>query len=161
MQEEDVIQIIEPSDKVLQKAEFYIQLIKKILPNATVTLIGSLAIPVCVKNEMDILIEIDKNEDIQTIQEKVRDESGDIFGIGPIENNEGYSRSKKKHGIICELHILHKDDERIEKYLEQVRRFRNDPELAKKYSDLKRSLNGASNSVYKERKAMFFQENSL
>ena len=159
--DEDIIQIIEPTKEVLERADFYVNLIRRILPNAVVTLIGSLAIPVCVKNEIDVLIEIGADEDIQAVQEKIRDESPDIFGVGPIENGEGFSRSKKKHGLICELRILHKGDARIKRYFEQVRRFKSDSCLAKKYVDLKRSLDGVSSNIYKEAKSRFFQENDF
>ena len=159
--EEDIIQIIEPSEEVFEKTNFYIDLVQKILPDATVTLIGSLAIPICIKNEIDLLVEIDEAEDIKTVQEKVGDGSDDIFGVGPIDKNEGFSRSKKKHGMICELHILHKGDERIKKYLAQVERFRSDSELASKYNELKKSLDGVPSSVYKEAKSKFLKENNL
>lgn len=160
--DEEVITILEPTREVLEKADFYMNLLRKILPEATVTLIGSLAIPISVKNEMDILIEINENEDILATQEKIRQESGgDIFGVGPIVDGEGFSRTKKKHGIICELHILHKGDQRVEKYLEQTRRFKSDPDLADRYDKLKRSLNGSTSSAYKAEKAKFFKKNNL
>ena len=60
--EGEKITILEPTVEVLEKAEFYLNFIRKVLPEARVTLIGSLAIPVCVKNEIDILVEVEESE---------------------------------------------------------------------------------------------------
>lgn len=159
--EEETIKILEPTEDVFKKANFYLDYIKKILPEAKVTLIGSLAIPVCVKNEIDILIEINEDDDVSKIQEKIKDADPDLFPVGPIDNGEGYSRTKKKYGLICELHILNKGDERIDKYLKQLERFKSNPDLVKKYGDLKRSLDGALSSEYKKAKSEFLQENGF
>jgi len=160
--EDEAVTIVEPTKEVLEKAQSYIQLLQKILPNSKITLIGSLAIPVCVKNEMDVLIEIDAAEDILTTQERIRDESGgDLFGVGPIVDGEGFSRTKKKHGFICELHILHTGDPKIQKYLYRNQRFASDPALARAYDQLKRSLVGKPMSQYKQEKRIFFTENNL
>lgn len=160
--EDEIVTIVEPTKEVLERAESYIRLIQKILPTAKVTLIGSLAIPVCIKNEMDILIELDPAEEIAKVQERIRDESGgDLFGVGPIVDGEGFSRTKKKHGVICELHFLHTGDPRIEKYLYRNQRFASDPGLAKAYDQLKRSLVGKPMSQYKQEKKRFFTENDL
>jgi GrpB-like predicted nucleotidyltransferase (UPF0157 family) len=159
--EESKIEIIEPSPEVMEKADGYMTLLREIVPDATISLIGSLAIPVALKNEIDLLIEIEGSHDMASIQEKIREGTGDMFHIGPVEGGEGFMRSKKKYGIICELHILHRGDARIDRYHEIVRRFRSEPDLAKKYDSLKRSLHGASYEVYKAEKAKFFHEYSL
>lgn len=159
--EGEKITILEPTNEIFEKAEFYIDFIRKVLPEAKVSLIGSLAIPVCIKNEIDILVEVEEGEDIQKVQEKIRDENQDLFRVGPIVDGEGYSRTKKKHGLICELHILHKGDKRIEKYQNLIERFKYNPELAKAYNDLKRSLNGALNDEYKKVKIEFLKKNGF
>lgn len=150
------IQIVEPTPEVLAKADFYIELVKKLVPGSVVTLVGSLAIPVCVKNEIDILVEVGPDEDIRLLQEKVRDGSNDIFGVGPIADGEGYSRSKKKHGIICELHFLPRGHVRAERYKRLVEFFKSNPELTQRYNEFKRALNGLTQKQYKEEKAKFF-----
>lgn len=161
MDEETVI-IIEPTREIQEKAGAYMELLQKILPSSKITLIGSLAIPVCIKNEMDILVEVSAAEDILNIQERIRSESGgDLFGVGPIVDGEGFSRTKKKHGVICELHILHTGDPRIQKYLYRNQRFASDPPLAKAYDQLKRSFAGKPMAEYKQAKREFFTENNL
>jgi hypothetical protein len=157
----DIIKIIEPTEEVFKAVDFYIELIHKIIPESKITLIGSLAIPICTKNEMDLMIEIEPEQDINKILEQVISSSDDRFYSGTVVNNEGFVRSKKKYGIRCELHILHKNDERVGKYLEQLKRFKSDTELTKRYETLKRSMNGKTEAEYKEAKNIFFKENNF
>jgi len=153
---EDTVKIVEPTEDVFEKASYYIELVKSTLPNASVTIIGSLAVPICIKNEIDLLVEISENEDIAEIQNKIIERNSDIFNVGLLVNGEGFNRSKKKHGLICELHILHKGDPRIIKYFDYVERLKSDAALLKRYDDLKRSLDGVPMSEYKEAKSIFF-----
>ncbi|MEK7095176.1 MAG: GrpB family protein [Patescibacteria group bacterium] len=157
----DIIKIIEPTEEVFKAVDFYIELIHKIIPESKITLIGSLAIPTCTKNEMDLMIEIEPDKDINKILEQITNNGDERFYSGTVVNNEGFVRSKKKYGIRCELHILHKDDVRVGKYLEQVKRFKSDAELTKKYETLKRSMNGKTEAEYKEAKNIFFRENNF
>lgn len=155
----DIIKIIEPTEEVFKAVDFYTELIHKIIPESKTTLIGSLAIPICTKNEMDLMVEIEPDQDIHKILEQVTNNSDDRFYSGTVVNNEGFVRSKKKYGIRCELHVLHKGNERVERYLEQVKRFKSDNELTRKYETLKRTMNGKTEAEYKEAKNIFFKEN--
>lgn len=157
----DIIKIVEPTEEVFKAVDFYTELIHKIIPESKITLIGSLAIPICTKNEMDLMVEIEPDQDIHKILEQVTNNSDDRFYSGTVVNNEGFVRSKKKYGIRCELHVLHKDDKKVERYLEQVTRFKSDNELTKKYQSLKRSMNGKTEAEYKEAKNIFFKENNF
>jgi GrpB-like predicted nucleotidyltransferase (UPF0157 family) len=155
----DIIKIIEPTEEVFKAVDFYSGLVQNIIPESKITLIGSLAIPTCTKNEIDLMVEIEPGQDINNILEQITDNSDDRFYSGTVVDNEGFVRSKKKYGIRCELHILHKDDERVGKYLEQLKRFKSDTELTKRYETLKRSMNGKTEAEYKEAKNIFFKEN--
>jgi len=157
----DIIEIIEPTEEVFKVVDFYIELVQNIIPKSKITLIGSLAIPTCTKNEMDLMVEIEPGQDINKILEQITNSSDDRFYSGTVVNNEGFVRSKKKYGIRCELHILHKDDARVGKYLEQVKRFKTDDELTKRYETLKRSMDGKTEAEYKEAKNIFFRENNF
>jgi len=158
---QDIIQIIEPTEEVFKTVNFYIELVKSILPESKITLIGSLAIPICTKNEMDLMVEIEPDKDIGKILERITNDSSERFYPGTVVNNEGFVRSKKKYGIRCELHILHKNDARVGRYIEQFKRFKSDAELAKRYETLKRSMNGKTEAEYKEAKNIFFKENNF
>ncbi len=157
----DIIKIIEPTEEVLKAVDFYIELVQNIIPKSKITLIGSLAIPICTKNEMDLMVEVDSDQDIHKILEQITESSNDRFYSGTVVNNEGFVRSKKKYGIRCELHILHTDDARVATYLEQVNRFKSDAELTKKYDTMKRSMDGKTEAEYKEAKNIFFRENNF
>lgn len=157
----DIVKIIEPSEEVFKAVDFYIEFIHNIIPESKITLIGSLAIPICTKNEIDLMVEIEPDKDINKILEQITNNSDERFYSGTVVNNEGFVRSKKKYGIRCELHILHKDDVRVRKYLEQVKRFKSDSELTKKYETLKRSMDGKTETEYKEAKNIFFKENNF
>lgn len=157
----DIIKIIEPTEEVFEAVNFYIELVHNIIPKSKITLIGSLAIPICTKNEMDIMVEVEPDQDIHKILEQITNSSNDRFYSGHVVDNEGFVRSKKKYGIRCELHILHNNDERVARYLEQVKRFKSDTELTKKYETLKQSMNGKTETEYKEAKNVFFRENNF
>lgn len=157
----DIIKIIEPTEEVFKAVDFYSELVQNIIPESKITLIGSLAIPICTKNEIDLMVEIEPGQDINNILEQITNNSDDRFYSGTVVDNEGFVRSKKKYGIRCELHILHKDDERVGKYLEQLKRFKSDAELTKRYETLKRSMNGKTEAEYKEAKNIFFKENNF
>lgn len=157
----NIIEIVEPTEEVFREVDFYIDLIQRIIPESKITLIGSLAIPTCTKNEMDLMVEVEPSQDINKILEQITNSGDDRFYSGTVVNNEGFVRSKKKYGIRCELHILHRDDVRALKYLEQVKRFKSDAELTKKYETLKQSMNGKTEAEYKQAKNIFFRENNF
>ncbi len=107
------------------------------------------------------MVEVEPDQDIHKILEQITNSNSDRFYSGTVVNNEGFVRSKKKYGIRCELHILHRDDERVVKYLEQVKRFKSDADLTKKYETLKQSMNGKTEAEYKEAKNVFFRPNTF
>jgi len=157
----DIIKIIEPTEEVFKAVDFYIELVQSIIPESKITLIGSLAIPTCTKNEMDLMVEVEPDQDINEILEQITNDRSERFYPGTVVNNEGFVRSKKKYDIRCELHILHKNDARVGKYIEQVKRFKSDAGLAKRYETLKRSMDGKTEAEYKEAKNIFFKENNF
>ncbi len=155
---EEHIRIIEPSEEMFQTIEFYKKVVKDALPNSKITLIGSFAVPMCGKNEFDLLVETD---DVKKAQELIQEKGQGRFGIGPIVDGEGYCRSKKRQGIICELHIVTKGHKKIKHYLDLIRTLKSKPEIIKKYEELKRSLNGSTEETYKKEKSKFLKENKL
>ena len=90
---ESIVKIIEPSKEIFELIAFYKKLIQKALPNCKITLIGSFAIPMCGKEEFDLLIEVD---DVKNSQRLIKENSQNRIGIGPIVDGEGFCRSKKR-----------------------------------------------------------------
>ncbi|MDD4353224.1 MAG: GrpB family protein [Candidatus Nanoarchaeia archaeon] len=148
------IKIIEPSKEIFQLINNYKKLIKIILPNAKVTLIGSFAVPMCGKEEIDLLIETDNVKEAQ----KLLGKHG--FGIGPIINGEGFCKSNN-YGIVCDLHIVSKGHKNIKKYFDVITNLKENPKILKKYEELKKSLDGSTEEFYKKAKNKFLKENIL
>ena len=156
--EDKPIKIIEPSKEIFELIEFYKKIVSDALPKARITLIGSFAIPMCGKEEFDLLVEVD---DVAQAQELVQEKGLGRFGIGPIVNGEGFCRSKKIFGIICELHIVPKGHKKIKSYLDLISKLKSKPKIVLEYEKLKRSLDGSSEEVYKNEKNKFLKENNL
>jgi len=106
--------------------------------------------------EFDLLVDIG-DDDILEAQEKISGCS-DRFGIGPIVNGEGYCRSKKRYGMICELHIVN-GGRVVARHMRQLERFASDADLMKEYGDLKRFFDGAKKEDYRLAKKGFFEKN--
>ncbi|MAG26155.1 hypothetical protein CMI47_11385 [Candidatus Pacearchaeota archaeon] len=150
------VKIIEPSKEIFEIIRYYKKLVKAVLPKSKVTLIGSFAIPMCGKEEFDLLVEV--KTDIKEVQGKVSKEGDGRFGIGPINDGEGFCRSKRRYGIICELHIVNPGHKKIKGYLDYVKRLKADPKFVKEFEELKRSLDGLPERVYKEKKLEFLNK---
>ncbi|MFP4424578.1 MAG: hypothetical protein ACLFP2_05120 [Candidatus Woesearchaeota archaeon] len=88
------VKIIEPSDKIFELIEICKKEVQAALPKARITLIGSFAVPMCGKEEFDLLIEVDKVRQVQQNFKKIG------FGVGPIIGGEGFCK-KKVEGIVC------------------------------------------------------------
>ncbi len=155
---ESNIKIIKPSKEIFDLIDFYKNIIQKALPNSKITLIGSFAIPMCGKEEFDLLVEVD---DVKSSQKIISKNSQDRIGIGPIVDGEGFCRSKKRFGIICEIHIVPRNHEKIKKYFNLIDKLKSNPKLVEKYNFLKRSLDGSLESEYKKEKSKFLKSHNL
>jgi GrpB-like predicted nucleotidyltransferase (UPF0157 family) len=152
------VRIIEPSKDVFEIIDFYKKLLQGILPKDKIILIGAFAVPMCGKEEIDLLIEVD---DVKISQEIIKDKSFGRFNIGPIVKGEGFCKTKKIFGIVCELHLVSKNHKRIKKYLQFIEKLRANPRILKKYCELKKSLDGCLESKYKKEKNKFLLNNYL
>jgi len=158
MIQNNTIRIIGPSEEVFELIDFYKTIVKNALPKAKITLIGSFAIPMCGKEEFDLLVE---TGDVRNAQKLIQEKGRGRFEIGPIVGGEGFCRSKKRFGIICELHIVPKEHKKIEVYLDLINKLKSKPEIVRKYEKLKWALNGSTEEAYKKEKSKFLKENNL
>ena len=148
-----IIEIIEPSNKVFKLYDYFESKIKHLLPEVNVRLIGSFAVPMCGKKEIDILIE---TKNVEETQEKLK-EIG--FSKGPIIKEEGFSINRQKE-LVCELHIVPFNHKIISKvYDKTINALKENKKLRKEYEKLKRSLNGKEESEYKKAKHEFLAKN--
>lgn len=155
-----IMKIINPSKEIFEIIDYYTNLIQKILPKSKITLVGSLAVPMCGQEEFDLIIEIDENKDILRTQELIA-KNNERFGIGPIEKEVGYCRSKRKYGIICELHIVHSDNKKIKRCKNMVKKLQENKELRQEYEALKVSFDRKEKEDYRKAKSDFIQKKRL
>jgi GrpB-like predicted nucleotidyltransferase (UPF0157 family) len=151
---EEKVTIIKPSKKVFETIENYKKLISEIVSDSKISLIGAFAVPMCGKKDIDILIE---TNNVKETQEKLKINN---FTVGPIIKDEGFCRSKK-YDIVCDVHIVTKNHDKIKKYFDLINNLKSDLKLLKKYEKLKKSLNNKTIKEYKENKNKFLKENNL
>ena len=148
------IKIIEPSKELFDIANKYIKLIKNLLPESKICLIGSLAVPMCGKEEIDLLIETKDVKKAQEIVSKIG------FSVGPIVDGEGFCKGRN-FSVECDLHIVSNNHKKIKKYFGLINKLKENPDLFKKYESFKKSLNGSTIREYKSKKNKFLIENGL
>jgi GrpB-like predicted nucleotidyltransferase (UPF0157 family) len=147
------VEIVMPSKKIFDLYSYFEKKIKKALPESKTRLIGSFAVPMAGKKEVDILVEIKDVENALNILDKAG------FSKGPIFKGEGFLHGKKEE-FVCELHVLEPGDERIRKvYDRTINAFKNNKDLREKFEKLKFSMNGKSEEEYKKMKSKFLKEN--
>ena len=146
------IKIIEPSKGVFELYESFERRIREALPLAKTRLIGSFAVPMCGKSEIDVLVEVKNVEEAQKTLEGIG------FSRGPLIDGEGFSR-RKEDGIVCELHILNYGAKRISGVYDKVTRIlKQNKVLRDQLASLKRSLNGKTEEEYKAAKSEFLKK---
>jgi broad specificity phosphatase PhoE len=148
----ELVEIIEPSEKIFSLARDVQEKIKKVLPGAETRLIGSFAVPICGRKEMDILVEVENIEEAQDILGKAG------FSKGPIIQREAFLKLRAD-GMIYDIHILVHGDKKIKSYDKVINTLKENKKLKEKYEKLKRSLNGKTAMEYKEAKSKFLKEN--
>lgn len=145
------IQIIEPSEKIFSLSKRVQSKIKRILPESKTRLIGSFAIPVCGKKEIDILIEVNNVEEASKILSK------NGFKQGPKIKTESFMTCFEE-GMDCDLHVLPYEDKHIAKVYDKViNYFKENEDKRKEFDNFKRSLNGLPEEEYKRKKGEFLE----
>ncbi len=143
------IEIIEPSKKIFDLSNRIQDKIKKILPKSKTRLIGSFAIPICGKKEIDILVEV------ENVKESSKILSKNGFKQGPLIKRESFMTCLEGD-IDCDLHVLPHGDDHIKKvYDKTIDYFKKNENKRKEFDELKRSLKGSSPEEYKRKKGEF------
>lgn len=124
---------------------------KTIIAKAKCTLVGSAAVPMKGKEEIDIIVEVANVEKAQEALHKAG------FGKGPIENGVGYARDYR-FGIECELHIMLANHPKKMQAVELVKRLQANDKLRLKFEKFKESCDGISREEYRKRKAKFLEK---
>jgi len=144
-----VVEIVEPSKEIFELMISIQGEIKEVVSHVKTKPIGSFAVPMCGKKEIDILIETDDVEKAQDLLSEIG------FGKGPIVKGEGFCR-KRIGDMICELHIVQPNNKKIKDYDKIIKVFQENKELREEFEDIKRSMNGKLIEEYKQSKKEFF-----
>lgn len=146
--------IIEPNDHILRIQQEYIEKIQQLLPEAHIEIVGSMAIPMAGRSELDILV---ISKDIETDSKKIEDTG---FLYRTLADNAYYLK-KKVEGVDVTVHVMFKDNKMITIYRKMIELLRSDDILRKRYEEFKWTLNGLARSEYKKKKVDWMKENIL
>lgn len=152
--EEKRVRIVEPSARLRDIRLSYERIIAAALPSAKLHHIGSSAVPIAGREEIDILVETD---DIVQSQETLARHG---FSKGPINHGEAFLRGRQ-YPILCDVHVLQHNDKRVGQYLTTIKRLQEDTGLRTEYERLRRSLDGKTEQEYKTAKRAFLKERLL
>ena len=150
----ETIKIIEPSIEVSELQKEIINELSCILPNSSVESIGSMAVPISGKSEIDVMV-VSGSVDADS---KLLIDKG--YKQGPVIREVAYLNIKR-NGIRVDLQILPVGHKMIETHRRILIKLREDQVLRKAYEQFKKSLDGAPNDEYKQRKMAWIKDNIL
>ncbi len=150
----EIIKIVDYDPVYLKIFEKYEKIIKKALLRSRVNLIGSIAVPMLGKEEIDIIVEVENIKESQEVLSKIK------FGKGPIVNGTGYLRDYR-FNIECEVHLVKFNDSKVKKTLSLVNKLQTNVFLRKQFEEFKKSCDGISRDEYRKRKTDFLKKNNL
>ncbi len=145
-----LMKFIKYGEKELGLADSSMKEIKKLLSHVRCKLIGSIAIPMIGKEEIDILV----------VSNKFKSDFMKLIELGYKGNmltNRAYLH-KKSDNILIEIHLMKPSDKMIKLYDKYIDILRKDGKLKKKYEKFKLSSVNLSSKEYKLRKADFIGE---
>ncbi len=142
------IKIVDFDPDFLNIFDKYKKAIRKIIPELKPELIGSAAVPMKGKEEIDIMIVADN---FKEVQEKLSQHG---FDKGPVEGKTAYLRDYRV-GVEAEFHIVQAGSKKIEIARRLVSILRNNPQLKEAFEKLKEECNGMEREEYKKRKSGF------
>ncbi len=151
---DETIKVIEPSVKIERLQREVIAELSVLLPDSILELIGSMAVPIAGRSEIDVMV-ISDNPDFNS---KLLSEKG--YKQGSVVNQISYL-SMKRNGIRVDLQIIPANHEQIESHRRILKKLRDNSGLRKKYQEFKKTLDGLSPEEYKKRKSEWIQFNLL
>ncbi len=150
----ETIKIVEPSIEISELQKNTIPELSRVLPNSSVEFIGSMAVPISGKSEIDIMIVSDSVEnDSQALSKLGYNQGPSLKGISYL--------SAKRNGIHIDIQILPTGNKMIEIHRRTLRKLKEDIVLSKAYEQFKRSLDGLPKDEYKKKKKEWMKKNLL
>lgn len=148
------IEIIEPSPEISELQNEVVAGLSALLPDSTIELVGSMAVPISGKPEIDVMV-ISKKVDSDS---KLLSQKG--YKQGPIVKGISYL-SIKRNGVRIDLQIIPINHKMIEIHRKTLKKLQENSELREGYQKLKKSLTGLSAEEYKKRKTEWIKSNLL
>ncbi|MEK7539579.1 MAG: GrpB family protein [Patescibacteria group bacterium] len=148
------IKIVEPSIEISELQKEVIAELSRMLPNSSIESIGSMAVPISGKLEIDIMI---VSDDVQA-DSQVLSKQG--YKQGPFLKEISYL-SAKRSSVRVDIQILSTGHKMIEIHRKTLRKLRDDAVLSKAYEQFKKSLNGLPKNEYKKKKVEWIKKNLI
>jgi len=143
--------IIEPSDRILELQSEAIREVKEILSNDNVSAVGSMAVPMIGRPELDILV---ISDDIENDADKL-EASGFMYRTLA---NDSIFLKKKVDGVEIAVQITTPDNSSIKTHKKIIDLMRSDSGMRNQYEEFKRTLDGLSAEEYKVKKREWMKE---
>ncbi|OGI68403.1 hypothetical protein A2738_00750 [Candidatus Nomurabacteria bacterium RIFCSPHIGHO2_01_FULL_42_15] len=146
------IKIIKPSLEISELQKEIIIELSKILPDSSSELIGSMAVPISGKSEIDVMVvSNDVNADSKLLVEK-------SYIQGPVVKEISHLNTKR-NGIRVDLQILPVGHKMIGIHRRTLEKLRADAGLSQRYEDFKNSLDGLPEDEYRKKKNEWIKNN--
>ncbi|MDE2188511.1 MAG: GrpB family protein [Patescibacteria group bacterium] len=144
--------VIDPTTEILLLQEKMVGEVSDLLPMSHVEIVGSMAVPMAGRPELDILV---ISDDIAADSDIL---SKNGYKQGPIVKETSFLK-KMVDNVEVAVQIMSADNKMVGIHRELINKLRNDEELRKRYEEFKRTLSGLSREEYKKQKSQWLEEN--
>lgn len=150
------VKIIELNQKIIDTQKSVVEKLKNIFPEAQVEAVGSIAVPMTGRPEIDIMVIVNK-KDIASIVDSLISCG---YGRGPVVDNIAYVRKFEKD-IEIGIQVLPLEHKMIGIHKKILAKLQSDKKLRNSYSKLKKDLDGLPEENYKRQKSEWIRKNIL
>jgi GrpB-like predicted nucleotidyltransferase (UPF0157 family) len=144
--------IIDPSVEILTLQEKMVDEVSNLLPASHVEVVGSMAVPMAGRPELDILV---ISKDIATDSD-VLSQNG--YKQGPVVKETSFLK-KLINNVEVAVQIMSANNKMVGIHRNLIDTLRNDEELRKRYEEFKHTLSGLSREEYKRQKSEWLEKN--
>ena len=149
--------IISPDSAVESIQAETVRHLAELFPGQTVEAIGSMAVPMEGRPEIDIMIVSESAESVEADAQRLAVEG---FARGPIEKGIAYLKEMRS-GIEIAVQIIPAGHKMIDIHHTILGKLSSDPALRTAYEQFKRTLEGLDKAEYKKRKSRWVEDNLL
>jgi GrpB-like predicted nucleotidyltransferase (UPF0157 family) len=148
------IRIIDPNPEILVLQVQTVAELMQLCPGCAVEAIGSMAVPIPGKDEIDVMVIADDVAGISAIL------SQNGYKQGPVEKAISYL-SKRVGETDVDVQVVPPGNKMIGIHRANLQKLQSDRDLRDRYAAFKRALDGLPADEYKARKSEWVRENLL